>query len=177
MECSICLLAWDSALRVPRLLPCGHTFCQPCLELLVQKPPVRCSLCQAESTVSSLEDVQGLMKNFALLAAEPAGPPVKRTSSSDVVPDERLIEEAKRVQQPQSPPPPPPILASPIQLCDQHGQLVHCWNPKNRELLCSQCLEQLSEMEQVQCLELPQVAEEVRHRIDAVRALLKLRRL
>ena len=37
MECDICLIEWDSSERIPRLLNCGHTFCQVCLKSILNK--------------------------------------------------------------------------------------------------------------------------------------------
>ncbi|XP_061744413.1 tripartite motif-containing protein 3 [Nerophis ophidion] len=33
-DCCVCLLAFSRSERIPRLLHCQHTFCQPCLESL-----------------------------------------------------------------------------------------------------------------------------------------------
>ncbi|XP_054645592.1 uncharacterized protein im:7152348 [Dunckerocampus dactyliophorus] len=50
-DCSVCLLAFSRAERVPRLLHCRHTFCQPCLETLMTRArngllTVGCPLCR-----------------------------------------------------------------------------------------------------------------------------------
>ena len=70
MECSICLNNWDAKLHIPRLLPCGHTFCQSCLTLMLeQKGQVTCSLCMQAFSFKKEAEIQSLIKNFMLLQA------------------------------------------------------------------------------------------------------------
>lgn len=49
-ECSVCLLPYSRQDRIPRVLHCGHTFCDPCLETMSQANcgllTVRCPLCR-----------------------------------------------------------------------------------------------------------------------------------
>ncbi|XP_075879934.1 uncharacterized protein LOC142886694 [Nelusetta ayraudi] len=49
-ECSVCLQAYTRSERIPRLLHCRHTFCQPCLETMSQAQgslvTVGCPLCR-----------------------------------------------------------------------------------------------------------------------------------
>ncbi|CAG0892848.1 unnamed protein product [Darwinula stevensoni] len=53
--------------RVPRLLPCGHTLCHSCLEMLAQRgPTVLCPFDRSAAAIG-LEGVYGLKKNFVLL--------------------------------------------------------------------------------------------------------------
>ncbi len=37
IECSICMEKYNSKLKIPRILKCGHTFCSKCLEILAKK--------------------------------------------------------------------------------------------------------------------------------------------
>ena len=37
MECTICQNEWDSDKHIPRILPCGHSFCESCILLLISK--------------------------------------------------------------------------------------------------------------------------------------------
>ena len=72
MECDICLLEWDSAIRIPRLLSCGHTFCEECLKSILSKAKslnknFSCPTCHTEQALSSEEDIKNLIKNFNLL--------------------------------------------------------------------------------------------------------------
>jgi hypothetical protein len=63
MECSTCLDAFDD----PRVLPCGHTFCQRCITRTLQatktQPPT-CSLCRKEWQVPSEGGAAALPKNY-----------------------------------------------------------------------------------------------------------------
>eukprot|EP00736_Rhodelphis_marinus_P013064 Rmarinus@m.21447 len=62
--CSICLLPFDIECRVPKALPCSHTFCSACLLQLYQKGKdgctegsrIPCSLCNAMFHVNSSEE-------------------------------------------------------------------------------------------------------------------------
>ncbi|KAA8589750.1 hypothetical protein FQN60_013115 [Etheostoma spectabile] len=49
-ECSVCLLPYSRMDRVPRVLHCRHTFCEPCLETISQAMgellTVGCPLCR-----------------------------------------------------------------------------------------------------------------------------------
>ena len=37
MECELCFNQWNSDSRVPKILPCGHSFCIKCLYSLIEK--------------------------------------------------------------------------------------------------------------------------------------------
>ena len=73
MECDVCLLEWDSSKRIPRLLSCGHTFCQDCLVSIAKKVSLQnrsftCPTCQnEEQSIQSEDDITNLVKNFNLL--------------------------------------------------------------------------------------------------------------
>ncbi|KAJ0972075.1 hypothetical protein J5N97_020034 [Dioscorea zingiberensis] len=65
-ECAVCLQPYDAALTVPRVLACGHTFCEPCIASLPLRPslPVaaaRCPIC------SQIVPLSPLPKNIDLL--------------------------------------------------------------------------------------------------------------
>ncbi len=47
-DCSICFFPYDKKLKVPRVLHCGHTFCQTCLEeiKLPHKNTITCPNCR-----------------------------------------------------------------------------------------------------------------------------------
>jgi len=62
--CAICQEAFDTHERTPRMLPCGHTYCQHCLAGLFARPPV---LCPEDRSAVPVESVADLAKNFSLL--------------------------------------------------------------------------------------------------------------
>ena len=50
-ECRICFENWDSDNCVPKVLPCGHSFCDPCIRKILEIDPlgrggVKCPTCQ-----------------------------------------------------------------------------------------------------------------------------------
>ncbi|CAN6327456.1 unnamed protein product [Urochloa humidicola] len=79
-ECPVCLSAFDAASAVPRVLPCGHSLCGPCIAAL---PPasaaaaasLRCPLCSQCVPFSRALGPSSLPKNLALLALLPSSSP------------------------------------------------------------------------------------------------------
>ena len=71
MECDICQLKWNTENIIPRILPCGHTFCQSCIIKQIQtksKQIFKCPTCFKElNSLQSQKDVLNLRKNSALL--------------------------------------------------------------------------------------------------------------
>lgn len=65
MECPSCYENFDEEARVPRNLPCGHTFCQECLLKVEQKRLSLCPLCRTPFQ-KNLKAVK-LPKNFIAL--------------------------------------------------------------------------------------------------------------
>ena len=47
-ECSICFFQYDKVHKIPRILRCGHTFCQTCLEeiKIANKHSICCPNCR-----------------------------------------------------------------------------------------------------------------------------------
>ncbi|KAL6619215.1 hypothetical protein ACP70R_034354 [Stipagrostis hirtigluma subsp. patula] len=79
-ECPVCLSSFDAAAAVPRVLPCGHSLCGPCVASL---PPasaavpasLRCPLCSRCVPFSRAIGPSSLPKNLALLALLPSPSP------------------------------------------------------------------------------------------------------
>ena len=46
MDCGICLEDYNSDSKVPMILPCGHTYCYPCIESIIKKK-IKCPNCRA----------------------------------------------------------------------------------------------------------------------------------
>ncbi|XP_029001525.1 E3 ubiquitin-protein ligase rnf168 [Betta splendens] len=55
-ECSVCLQPYSRMDRIPRMLHCRHTFCEPCLEAMSQVrsrlQTVGCPLCRRVTCIS-----------------------------------------------------------------------------------------------------------------------------
>lgn len=73
MECDICLLEWDPSSRIPRLLNCGHSFCERCLKSILAKyisknEKFHCPNCKLCQKIESEEDISNLIKNYGLLS-------------------------------------------------------------------------------------------------------------
>ena len=61
-KCSVC----NETYTIPKVLPCFHTFCQPCLEKITDTPDkVTCPECRQESYLSST-GIGGLLPDFAV---------------------------------------------------------------------------------------------------------------
>ena len=64
-ECSICLEGYNDQSKCPRILPCGHSFCQICLGRLLHRNSIHCPTCRKPVGVPT--GVAGMPRNFALL--------------------------------------------------------------------------------------------------------------
>lgn len=72
MECDICQKKWNPEDIIPRILPCGHTFCQSCLVQIVEKFSgeefLKCPTCEKElKSIMVKNDILNLRKNTTLL--------------------------------------------------------------------------------------------------------------
>ena len=70
MECDICQNNWDKNIHIPRILNCGHSFCEKCLENLIKKrnKTFLCPICKLEiKNLKNLNDIKLLNKNETLL--------------------------------------------------------------------------------------------------------------
>ena len=73
MECEFCLNPWNSDFRIPKILPCGHTFCLKCLyglkDKLKKDEKFKCPSCKREiDTIKNKKDILNLPKNSQLLS-------------------------------------------------------------------------------------------------------------
>lgn len=55
LECSICTEIFNEHGRIPKLLPCLHTFCLACLKALYKKDRIRCPTCNGLHKLSKRE--------------------------------------------------------------------------------------------------------------------------
>ena len=73
MECDLCQSTWNSDYRIPKILPCGHTFCQKCLYGMMDKHKkeeiFKCPNCKMEmGEIKCKKDILKLPKNTQLLS-------------------------------------------------------------------------------------------------------------
>eukprot|EP00826_Nyctotherus_ovalis_P051799 TRINITY_DN6492_c0_g1_i8.p1 TRINITY_DN6492_c0_g1~~TRINITY_DN6492_c0_g1_i8.p1 ORF type:complete len:704 (-),score=150.52 TRINITY_DN6492_c0_g1_i8:125-2182(-) len=72
MNCNICLEEYEGEVRVPKILPCGHTYCLPCITAMHAKAlALACPICQ-----KPLHDTQPalLNTNYALITSVESQP-------------------------------------------------------------------------------------------------------
>ncbi|KAH7439731.1 hypothetical protein KP509_04G073800 [Ceratopteris richardii] len=70
-ECPVCWNLFDDGTYIPRILRCGHTVCEPCLECLPIESRMgqRCLHCPECRSPCLWRGVRELPKNFTLLRA------------------------------------------------------------------------------------------------------------
>uniref|UniRef100_A0A0D9WGP3 RING-type domain-containing protein n=1 Tax=Leersia perrieri TaxID=77586 RepID=A0A0D9WGP3_9ORYZ len=88
-ECPVCLSPYDAASAAPRVLPCGHSLCGPCIASL---PPasassssassLRCPLCSQCVPFSRALGPSSLPKNLALISLLPNPSPSLTNSAA-----------------------------------------------------------------------------------------------
>lgn len=60
-QCTIC----HETFTLPKVLPCFHTFCQPCLEKAQSSDKIKCPQCNQESLLSP-QGINGLLSDYAI---------------------------------------------------------------------------------------------------------------
>merc|ERR1719410_1919127 len=60
MDCSVCSEQFSSPTRIPRVLPCGHSFCSICITRLTRDRTIECPNCRLPCSASNVR------VNFAL---------------------------------------------------------------------------------------------------------------
>ena len=75
MECDICLIDWDLNLKIPKILPCGHTICLQCLNDMffsAKKKQVKflCPNCKYDlgNKIIQQSDLNNLLSNDTLIS-------------------------------------------------------------------------------------------------------------
>ncbi|NWH99085.1 TRI59 protein, partial [Tichodroma muraria] len=109
LTCAICC----DIFAEPRVLPCSHTFCRPCLQRLPQRPPgrLRCPSCRALVAVPAAGP-EALPINFALRA---------------------VIEKCQQEE--------PPAAGAEAETCGAHPrQPLNVYCLQDRRMVCGQCL-------------------------------------
>ena len=70
LKCKICQESYDESLRCPRMLTCGHTACEECINNSIKtatqnRAHVQCFFCRAVQ--SRVEQASDLPKNFTII--------------------------------------------------------------------------------------------------------------
>ncbi|CAI2387044.1 unnamed protein product [Moneuplotes crassus] len=136
-ECPVCMLDWCSQSCIPKMLMCGHSYCENCLKLLFQEVEgsgiVQCPTCMQEHKFASKEEMeQKVATNFSLIPK-----PLQRLASSkdidgqiDNFDHENFADENFNIE------------IEPNAKCSKHNSPIHSYVKSNKVLLCSFCIEE-----------------------------------
>ena len=118
-SCSVCYETYEeNGAKEPHTLPCGHTFCLGCIELLVKRDKPQCPVCRAELSKSTPLD--SYPKNFSLIQTINT---LLGTMKSGLTPppaSPSVTPQSATPQTTESPTPAPP----PAETCDPDEDLV-----------------------------------------------------
>lgn len=68
LTCSICTHTFDDDTRLPKCLPCLHSFCRSCLRTYIARGPrkseINCPICRKKCAVPADNGVDGFVTNF-----------------------------------------------------------------------------------------------------------------
>ena len=113
-SCSVCYETYEeNGAKEPHTLPCGHTFCLGCIELLVKRDRPQCPVCRAELEKS--KPLDAYPKNFSLIQTINT---LLGTMKSGLTPTPESPPAASPAPQSSSPEP------SPAEICDPDEDLV-----------------------------------------------------
>lgn len=178
MECDICLIQWDSNEHIPRLLSCGHTFCQVCLKLILKKAKSNkrkffCPTCNAIQSIIKDDDINRLIKNYNLLELtekseednwETKGSPKKKTSNpiiellqiDDTNPKNSLSDSINNQKNTN-------FIFDIENRCALHNLPIHSYAVGTNMLFCDECIKETELLSEI----LPNVENDLHSRIDS----------
>ncbi|XP_044217775.1 RING finger protein 223 [Thunnus albacares] len=104
-ECSVCLLPYSRMDRIPRVLHCRHTFCDPCLETMSQARSglltVGCPLCRRVTCIGrGLSLQEALWVDSRLWEQIPEDAEAEAEEEEDGLKQEAEEERTEAKQQP-----------------------------------------------------------------------------
>ena len=71
LTCSVCCERYSDEERQPVVLPrCGHTFCRPCVTLLLAANLIICPTCRTEQRIESAHRLPTEYTLLAIIAAQ-----------------------------------------------------------------------------------------------------------
>ncbi|KAK6939928.1 WD40 repeat [Dillenia turbinata] len=85
-ECPVCLQTYDNENTIPRVLPCGHSACEPCLLQIPRRFPdtIRCPACNQLIKLPQTLGPSALPKNIDLLRFAIQQDPISRQTSEAI---------------------------------------------------------------------------------------------
>lgn len=87
-ECNICFTAFDDSEHRPRTLPCGHTYCSPCIGGLIEDGLLCCPSCRAHHPGNQVSQfpisytIEAFIKKIKTVGAQQSRSPKKGAPSS-----------------------------------------------------------------------------------------------
>lgn len=126
LDCDICFQGFDESDRLPRTLPCGHSFCHTCIIKSLKEGPLLCPSCRKTHAIDNAGEVS---VNYTLLkvagslrASRETLPTTSRWKPS--------LTKAKPLSQE------PKLHAG---ICGEHGSFRLFWCGKCEVWICRDC--------------------------------------
>ena len=176
MECDICLTEWDPNKRIPRLLSCGHTFCQECLKQMLlkskkEKKNFQCPTCNTiQENIIEEKDILKLIKNYNLLQIAEKIEERKTTnrgtnaSIQNIKPlnlkDRDSITSKNNIVNPRNS---QKFFFDINRKCAKHNLVIHSYAAGTNILFCDKCIEETK----MSTLPLPNAIKDLRRRVDS----------
>ena len=177
MECDICLTEWDPNKRIPRLLSCGHTFCQECLKQMFnkckkEKKKFQCPTCNTiQDNLYEEKDILSLIKNYNLLQIAEKIEERKTTnrgtnaSIQNILPinlndRESITSKNNNIINPRNS---QKFFFDINRKCAKHNLVIHSYAAGTNILFCDKCIEETK----MSTLPLPNAIKDLRRRVDS----------
>ncbi|XP_071964661.1 uncharacterized protein [Antedon mediterranea] len=94
LECPMCLEIFDSTRHRPKLLPCQHTFCVPCLDMIMKNNAIECPNCRVQVPLPVAgKGVEGFPNNLTMFALIDLQGKSEQSSNVQQVPESPLTAQ------------------------------------------------------------------------------------